>query len=34
LIDKNKQIRVYYDGTNQAEVTELIEDIDILKGQS
>ena len=34
LIDKNKQIRGYYDGTNPDEVGELIEDIDILKGQS
>ena len=33
LIDKNRQIRGYYDGTNPEEVNELIEDIEILKGE-
>ena len=31
LIDENKQIRGYYDGTNRNEVDELIEDIAILQ---
>jgi protein SCO1/2 len=31
LIDENKQIRGYYDGTNRNEVDELIEDITILQ---
>ena len=31
LIDENKQIRGYYDGTNRNEVDELIEDIVILQ---
>ncbi len=31
LIDKNKQIRGYYDGTNRNEVDELIDDIAILQ---
>tara|TARA_B100001287_G_scaffold276768_1_gene289313 strand:+ start:4830 stop:5489 length:660 start_codon:yes stop_codon:yes gene_type:complete len=31
LIDKNKQIRGYYDGTNRNEVDELIEDIVLLQ---
>ena len=30
LVDKKKRIRGYYDGTNPAEITELIEDIDLL----
>ena len=31
LIDENKQIRGYYDGTNRNEVDELMEDIVILQ---
>lgn len=31
LVDKEKRIRGFYDGTNQEEITQLIEDIDILK---
>tara|TARA_B100000927_G_scaffold111196_1_gene89783 strand:+ start:87 stop:746 length:660 start_codon:yes stop_codon:yes gene_type:complete len=31
LVDENKQIRGYYDGTNRNEVDELIDDIDILQ---
>ena len=31
LIDKKKQIRGFYDGTNKEEVNRLIEDIEILK---
>jgi protein SCO1/2 len=30
LVDKKKRIRGYYDGTNPAEITELIEDIELL----
>lgn len=30
LVDQNRQIRGYYDGTNASEVDQLIEDIDIL----
>ena len=33
LIDENKQIRGYYDGTNRNEVDELIEDIAILQNE-
>lgn len=31
LVDKEKRIRGFYDGTDQEEITQLIEDIDILK---
>lgn len=31
LVDKEKRIRGFYDGTNQEEITQLIEDIGILK---
>ena len=31
LIDKKKQIRGFYDGTLDAEITRLLEDIEILK---
>ena len=31
LIDKKRQIRGFYDGTNPDEITRLIEDIEILK---
>lgn len=30
LVDQNRQIRGYYDGTNASEVDQLMEDIDIL----
>ena len=30
LVDKKKRIRGYYDGTNPEEITELIQDIDLL----
>ncbi len=33
LIDKNKQIRGFYDGTNEKEIEQLLSDIQILKRQ-
>ena len=30
LVDKKKRIRGYYDGTNPVEITELIQDIELL----
>jgi protein SCO1/2 len=30
LIDKDKRIRGYYDGTNTTEMNQLIKDIDLL----
>ena len=34
LIDKNKQIRGFYDGTNEKEIEQLLSDIQILKRQN
>ena len=31
LIDKKRQIRGFYDGTNDLEIEKLLEDIEILK---
>ena len=31
LIDKEKQIRGFYDGTNSEEINRLLKDIEILK---
>ena len=31
LIDKNRQVRGYYDGTNKEEIKQIIKDIEILK---
>ena len=31
LIDKEKQIRGFYDGTNSEEINQLLKDIEILK---
>ena len=33
LIDKKKQIRGFYDGTNEKEIEQLLSDIQILKNE-
>ncbi|WP_431167784.1 SCO family protein, partial [Tenacibaculum halocynthiae] len=34
LIDKNRQIRGFYDGTNPEDIKKLLEDIENLKNES